>query len=370
MKALLDVLENYQTTMSIAKGVARHIPGSLDQQSLYKSIPNFFRSILEEAGRDSDYTIKGSFGNGQMAAVPWVAVFNKQVTDTAQRGFYVVLLFAEDMSSCCLSLNQGFTAFSDMFPTKLAQQKVRIAAQRAIALIEKTEGALYGPISLGATKALGKGYELGAIESFQYARTGLPSESHLKSDFLKLIEHYDQLVKIVGASLTELVPSGETEYQYLVNANAKKIRSEQVPRDDLAPRDLPTMAMRNVVGRYIRNPNEAAIALNRAGFQCEIDENHKTFLRVSTGDPYVEAHHLLPLSFQNRFAVSLDVYSNIVALCPNCHRLLHLGLPEQKRGILLRLLESRRDSLAKCGINVSKQELLSFYSDDLVDEAA
>src|SRR5439155_42289 len=46
---------------------------------------------------DSDsYRVTGSPGRGNWAETPWVSVFDRLVTDTAQRGFYIVYLLRGD----------------------------------------------------------------------------------------------------------------------------------------------------------------------------------------------------------------------------------------------------------------------------------
>src|SRR5262245_30421357 len=67
---------------------------------------------------------KGSAGAGNWAEVPWLAVFDPFVTDSATRGYYVVYLFAADGSRVCLSLNQGTTAVRREF-TKQARAVLR-----------------------------------------------------------------------------------------------------------------------------------------------------------------------------------------------------------------------------------------------------
>lgn len=63
-----------------------------------------------------------------------------------------------------------------------------------------------------------------------------------------------------------------------------------------------------------------------SGYKCEINENHKTFTSDSTRHPYMEGHHGIPIRKQDKFNYSLDIYANIISLCPICHRLLHYGI--------------------------------------------
>src|ERR1043166_1162798 len=65
--------------------------------------------IREQVESDS-YKVTGSPGRGNWAETPWVSVFDRLVTETAQRGFYIVYLFRRDGTGVYLSLNQGTTA--------------------------------------------------------------------------------------------------------------------------------------------------------------------------------------------------------------------------------------------------------------------
>lgn len=78
----------------------------------------------------------------------------------------------------------------------------------------------------------------------------------------------------------------------------------------------------------------------------------------------MEAHHLIPLSLQNKFSTNLDTPENIVSLCPNCHKLVHLGIFSDKKDLLLNLFKKRINQLKKYGINLSETEFLNFYDKD------
>lgn len=97
-------------------------------------------------------------------------------------------------------------------------------------------------------------------------------------------------------------------------------------------------------------------SLESAGYQCEINSEHVTFTAKSTGYPYMEGHHVLPMRFQNKFTRSLDVYANIVCLCPICHRLLHYGVASEKEIALNKIYYDRSERLAASGIKISKMD--------------
>lgn len=93
-----------------------------------------------------------------------------------------------------------------------------------------------------------------------------------------------------------------------------------------------------------------------AKYKCEINNEHKTFIAKSTGKPYMEGHHAIPMKQQESFDVSLDVYANVICLCPICHRLLHYGEDEAKESVMDKIYFLRGDRLANSGIRLSKEE--------------
>lgn len=114
--------------------------------------------------------------------------------------------------------------------------------------------------------------------------------------------------------------------------------------------------------RYPTDPMVGLSAKIKANFKCEIDPMHSTFVSAATAQHYVEAHHLVPMSAQAGFEKTLDVTENIVSLCPNCHRAIHLAEASARVAMLISLHSSRQQNLARRGINVSVGELLKIYN--------
>ena len=65
--------------------------------------PEYIKGILDR----EDYIIKGSPGMGNWSQLPWIGVFDPNVTKGAQSGYYIVYLFKENMQGVYLSINQG-----------------------------------------------------------------------------------------------------------------------------------------------------------------------------------------------------------------------------------------------------------------------
>ncbi len=94
-----------------------------------------------------------------------------------------------------------------------------------------------------------------------------------------------------------------------------------------------------------------------AGYKCEIDQEHNSFIAEATQKPYMEGHHAIPLSRQLQFpSSSLDIYANIVCLCPICHRQIHFGLKEDRTMLMKKIYDERADRLYRSGIRLSKEE--------------
>lgn len=68
---------------------------------------------------------------------------------------------------------------------------------------------------------------------------------------------------------------------------------------------------------FLRDPLVKAWVLNNATGVCEACSSSAPFNR-SDGTPYLEVHHLIPLSEGGE-----DTTGNALAVCPNCHRQLH-----------------------------------------------
>ena len=118
---------------------------------------------------------------------------------------------------------------------------------------------------------------------------------------------------------------------------------------------------RNVteINVHKRDANVAYNALKMANFKCEYDSSHISFLRKKSNEIYMEGHHLIPLEFQDKFDVNLDVEANIVSLCSQCHNLIHYGCEYET--LLKKLYDSRIERLKQCGINITFEQLVEMY---------
>lgn len=109
---------------------------------------------------------------------------------------------------------------------------------------------------------------------------------------------------------------------------------------------------------FYRNPKIARKRLILSHYKCEYNPSHDTFTSASWKKQFVEAHHIIPMAFQEDFAVPLDQVNNIASLCPNCHRAFHLAIPEQKRFYITEIYQKRTELETLCNL----ETLLGLYN--------
>jgi len=364
---LSDVLDHYVDTRAKLRGLAKNV-GTPDQKSLLVTIPEFIGYHLNKRSLAHLYKIEGSIGQGNIARVPWVGVFNKGVTKSAEKGFYIVLLFAEDMSSCFLSLNQGITAVERLYTKAFAWKKMREAGIHAANFLDRHPETIVGKIDLKSTGDLGRGYEAAAIESFRYSHDNLPSEATFLDHLDHLLRQYDRLHMKFGSDLYSLFGVSEDEFQQVALEKAA-IKSTELTPAQFAGGVQRTAATALGSQGYVRSPRVSADAIRAADFTCEIDAQHWTFTSRAKRKRYVEAHHLIPISQQHNFEFSLDVVANVVSLCATCHRMLHYGEASERKHLLKNLLKLRKPFLREKEIDVGDKVFLEFYGTGmLLDE--
>jgi predicted HNH restriction endonuclease len=112
-----------------------------------------------------------------------------------------------------------------------------------------------------------------------------------------------------------------------------------------------------------RNVRMAASAIENAKFKCEHNIKHLTFTSKTSGENFVEAHHLIPMKFQDEFESSIDVPENIISLCPNCHRAFHYGNKQTQIELIQTFYNKKMSALNNHNrhVNISLEKLLEFY---------
>lgn len=134
----------------------------------------------------SQYVVTGSVGQGNWAAVPWLAIMNKDITTSTQRGYYIVYLFSEDMERLYLTLAQGVTE-----TTKEEMQKIKEEIREQIHMSQKVKKD--DEIFLG-TSSKAKGYANSTAAYITYDANKMPSEKELVEDLEEMLRYYEGFI--------------------------------------------------------------------------------------------------------------------------------------------------------------------------------
>ncbi|WP_281217269.1 HNH endonuclease [Lysinibacillus capsici] len=157
--------------------------------------------------------------------------------------------------------------------------------------------------------------------------------------------------------LLKIVNNPEDTFQY-------EVEQVKIP-DDVSvedrPIDKPEKTVSDSSNSYRRDRMKSKTAIVLAKYTCEIDESHEDFISRVTGKNYVEAHHLIPMEYQDDFNNSIDVEANIVSLCVGCHKKLHHATYSVIKPLIEKLYNDRIDRLIQCKINIAKDALLNYY---------
>ncbi len=149
------------------------------------------------------FKVSASAGQGRWAEIPWIGVFDKDITESPMRGYFVMYFFRSDMSRVFLSLNQGWMFFRDTYGLELAKEKIATAARAYRKMLGPIGQFGYESISLGTERELGTGYELGHICGKRYERGAVPDDETLRRDLLDIVDIYRRLKVIIGTEAIE-----------------------------------------------------------------------------------------------------------------------------------------------------------------------
>lgn len=182
-------------------------------------------------------------------------------------------------------------------------------------------------------------FEISEIGDLEIIRTYLKSDK----EFLELDKRGHQMYS-----------SGMNNYYKFASGKGFKDIHKEIELLDL---EVPIGKLENrEVKEWHRSTIIKTQAIETCSYECEINIQHYTFTAKSTGHQYMEGHHAIAMKNQPRFDKSLDVYANVICLCPTCHRLLHYGVDADKKILIKQIYDGRADRLARSGIRLSENE--------------
>ena len=269
------------------------------------------------------------------------------------------------MSGVYLSLNMGWTQFRDKYQSEQeAGQQIEATAKKCLETLQSgIDDFSPETINLLTRGQLGKGYQLGHICGTYYPSDKIPDDNVLVDDLRNLMGVYRGLKdKLQTDDITKLIEvMGEAVVSESDADDAKYNRAVQTASQEKTP--CTPQPIPHYLGgkKWKTNPGIGKDCIIDTDYKYEVNSTHNTFIARVTNENFVEVHHLVPMSYQEEFEASLDVSANIIALCPNCHRLLHHAREKESSSRLRLLFDKRQSKMGLFGISLSVEKLLRYY---------
>ncbi|WP_300297728.1 DUF3578 domain-containing protein [Ferrovibrio sp.] len=240
-------------------------------------VANFLRTDAPEAVStalgNEYFKVTGSPGQGQWAEVPWIAVFDPNVTVSATNGQYVVYLFAADMSSVYLTLAQGTTIIREEFKRGTHDELRRRAALIQARLPERLPRFSDTPVILDGTSILARDYEPSVAFGVRYDLMALPDEEKLTTDLKEIVRLYVMLTARGGVDTFDAAMETKATDEYTATIIERR---------------------RYRLHRKIDRDSKAAKAAKKVhGDKCQGCGFDFAAVYGLFAQGYIEAHHLL-----------------------------------------------------------------------------
>lgn len=155
-------------------------------------------------------------------------------------------------------------------------------------------------------------------ELFEFDSDGQTSYNAFKA--VGVTSQFQCAVKIDGvvADYLEKVENDQKNLRAATDADILVLPIDELRQRAIRNSSVEVATTRELVTQYYRNRYVALYAKRRANGICELCENKAPFLDKDD-QPYLESHHIVWLSEGGS-----DTIDNTVALCPNCHRKMHI----------------------------------------------
>lgn len=156
-------------------------------KKFYQDYKNYIYDVLKlDKKRYKTGLSRGSYKNYPITA--WFAIYNREITDTAHKGVYIVYLFNKDCSKVYLTLNQGCTEFEK------DPNKTDILLNNAKNIRDIISHKQFIPAcnyDLGGHQ-FATDYKNGTILYKEYSKQNIPSEDQLQQDLKDMLEIYEE----------------------------------------------------------------------------------------------------------------------------------------------------------------------------------
>lgn len=188
-----------------------------------REIPDWLMDRAAAHGVGTTYSVRGQDAVGRKSQVPWVRIYDPELSPRPTEGWYVVYLFSGDGQRCYLSLSHGsFTWDGSAFRARGPEEArlLREWARGAITL--PPERTFTFDVDLAAQPGTaGASYAGTVAVALEYTRDEVPTNDVLLSDLSAMLVLLDQ---IYHADATDPgVPGREPAEVALVNNEIAQI---------------------------------------------------------------------------------------------------------------------------------------------------
>lgn len=172
-------------------------------------------------------------------------------------------------------------------------------------------------------------------------------EATLEDDLKSIFDEYNKMLRKTASSMRGIF------WEFYNKVAREKGPKVKIEADDIKKMIEPT------TGTYIKNLSAETLAIQKANGKCELCGTDTTFVNKA-GNQYFEVHHLIPLKYVSDNA-KFNQVSNLVCLCPMCHRKLLYSENTEREKLIVNLYYQRKNELENDGINISLAKLLQIY---------
>ncbi|MDT0451518.1 MrcB family domain-containing protein [Streptomyces hesseae] len=202
--------------------------GGVHAQDLLRKVPSLVRQAVP-----GGFEAKGYGGQGSAAHTPWIGVFHPDITRDPKAGLYLAYIFAADLKSVTLTLQQGVTRLTDKYGEG---QKLRdFLSARGATLFSELPLQLVadwaGSPSFNSTVDRPRAYEAGSVVARRYEIDSLPAEGVLREDLWHAAEILKLAAGVEPGISVEPAPKGfKAGYQPTKHVEYKGLEGFQ-PKD-------------------------------------------------------------------------------------------------------------------------------------------
>ncbi|KAK1180431.1 DUF3578 domain-containing protein [Streptomyces sp. NBS 14/10] len=218
---LLDVASSYDAGKKNSKG--------LPAQDRLRAASGEWAHIVPVG-----FAAEGNGGSGGASKTPWIGVYDRDINLDPKKGLYLAYIFAEDLSTVTLTLQQGVTSLADELGTgKKRRDYLQNRAQALLAGLpdELVDGWRVRP-DLKSKVHRARSYEAGSVVARCYSTASMPTEISLREDLwhmAEVLQHAAAVEKTLsGATISAGVGS---------KASSKKPPVEFQGLDGFRPKD-------------------------------------------------------------------------------------------------------------------------------------